>query len=129
LNNTDTLTGATGNDTISSNTGTTGSTLTTGLGGTLLKNIIGKSTKSLLGNTAKSAINSAITGKKMAPISVAKTLSGNALSAIRGAVTPKVANVSKLIPVTKAGSKKVDVSKLTPLKNIAGLTSLIKKTG
>jgi hypothetical protein len=133
LNNTDTLTGATGNDTISSNTGSTGSnvgsTTTSGLGSALVKNVIGKSTKSLLGSTAKNAINSAVTGKKMTMPSVSKTLTGNALSAIRGAVPPKVANVANLIPVTKAAPKKVDVSKLTPLKAISGLTSLIKKPG
>jgi hypothetical protein len=58
------------------------------------------------------------------------------------AAPPKVMDVSKLIPIQKAAPlqtakatptappKKLDKNaKLTPVQNIAGLTSLVKKTG
>jgi hypothetical protein len=134
--NTDTVTGGTGNDTVTGVTGTDTvtsgagtSNVTSGLGGALVKNLIKDTTKKVVGSTARGAINSAVTGKKMTAMpSVAKTLTGSALSAIQKAA-PKTVDISKLSPVTKSVPVKMDVSKLRPLTNIAGLTSLLKKPG
>ena len=133
--NTDTVTGGTGNDTVDGVTGTDTvtsgsgtSNVTTGLGGTLVKNLIKDSTKKIAGTTTRGAINSAVTGKKMPALSVPKVLTGSALSQIQKAA-PKKVDVSKLSPVTKSVPVKMDVSKLTPLANISGLTSLLKKSG
>lgn len=44
-------------------------------------------------------------------------------------------NLSELIPINKTTAPKytapakADVSKLTPIKNVAGLTSILKKSG
>jgi hypothetical protein len=89
--------------------------------------------KSTLANTAKTAtkgaIKSAVTGKKMAARpSVAKQLTGSALSAVRRAVPTKV-DISKLIPTTttkKAPPKKIDVAQLKAMRPVSGLSAIKK---
>lgn len=89
--------------------------------------------KSTLANTAKTAtkgaIKSAVTGKKMAARpSVAKQLTGSALSAVRRAVPTKV-DISKLKPTTtrkKAPPKKVDVAQLKAMRPVSGLSAIKK---
>jgi hypothetical protein len=59
--------------------------------------------------------------------SVAKKLTGSALSQIRSNVAPKKVDISKLMPVkNRPVSLKADVSKLTPVTNISRLSSSTK---
>jgi len=94
-----------------------------------VKNVL-KSTLTGAAKTAtKGAITSAVTGKKMAAMpSIAKQLTGNALSAIQKAVPTKV-DVSKLIPVStakKAPPMKVDVAQLKAMTPVSGLSAIKK---
>jgi hypothetical protein len=89
--------------------------------------------KSTLANTAKTkatgAIKSTVTGKKMAAgPSVAKQLTGDALSSARRAVPTKV-DISKLNPTTTtktAPPKKVDVAQLKAMTPVSGLSAIKK---
>jgi hypothetical protein len=114
------------NNTVASNTGSIGSLISSGLKSATGKSLLSKATQSLVGGVTKKA---APVPKLAAMPSAAKTLTGSKLAAVQQSVAPKVANVSKLTPVTKIVPKKVDVSKLTPLASISGLTTLLKKSG
>ena len=114
-------------------TTTTGGTGKSSLGNNATVGAVTSVLKSTLANTAKtatkSAIKSAVTGKKMAARpSVAKQLTGSALSAVRRAVPTKV-DISKLKPTTttkKAPPKKVDVAQLKAMRPVSGLSAIKK---
>ena len=114
-------------------TTTTGGTGKSSLGNNATVGAVTSVLKSTLANTAKTAtkgaIKSAVTGKKMAARpSVAKQLTGSALSAVRRAVPTKV-DISKLKPITtrkKAPPKKVDVAQLKAMRPVSGLSAIKK---
>ena len=114
-------------------TTTTGGTGKSSLGNNATVGAVTSVLKSTLANTAKTAtkgaIKSAVTGKKMAARpSVAKQLTGSALSAVRRAVPTKV-DISKLKPTTttkKAPPKKVDVAQLKAMRPVSGLSAIKK---
>ena len=114
-------------------TTTTGGTGKSSLGSNATVGAVTSVLKSTLANTAKTAtkgaIKSALTGKKMAARpSVAKQLTGDALSAVRRAVPTKV-DISKLIPTTttkKAPPKKIDVAQLKAMTPVSGLSAIKK---
>jgi len=113
-------------------TTTTGGTEKSSLAGNATVGAVTSVLKSTLANTAKTAtkgaITSAVTGKKMAARpSVAKQLTGSALSALQRAVPTKV-DISKLIPTTakKAPPKKVDVAQLKAMTPVSGLSAIKK---
>ena len=114
-------------------TTTTGGTEKSSLAGNATVGAVTSVLKSTLANTAKTAtkgaITSAVTGKKMAARpSVAKQLTGSALSALQRAVPTKV-DISKLIPTNtakKAPPKKVDVAQLKAMTPVSGLSAIKK---
>lgn len=114
-------------------TTTTGGTGKSSLGNNATVGAVTSVLKSTLANTAKTAtkgaIKSTVTGKKMAARpSVAKQLTGDALSSARRAVPTKV-DISKLIPTTttkKAPPKKVDVAQLKAMTPVSGLSAIKK---
>ena len=114
-------------------TTTTGGTGKSSLGNNATVGAVTSVLKSTLANTAKTAtkgaIKSAVTGKKMAARpSVAKQLTGSALSAVRRAVPTKV-DISKLKPTTttkKAPPKKIDVAQLKAMRPVSGLSAIKK---
>jgi hypothetical protein len=114
------------NNTVASNTGSIGSIISSGLKSATGKSLLNKATQSLVGGATQKA---ASVPKLAAMPSATKTLTGSKLAAVQQSVAPKVADISKLTPVTKIVPKKVDVSKLTPLASISGLTTLLKKPG
>jgi hypothetical protein len=133
-------TGGTGNDDDDDDddddvlaTTTTGDTGKSSLAGNATVGAVTSVLKSTLANTAKTAtkgaIKSAVTGKKMAAgPSVAKQLTGSALSAVRRAVPTKV-DISKLVPTTtakKAPPMKVDVAQLKAMTPVSGLSAIKK---
>lgn len=113
-------------NTVASNANSIGSIISSGLKSATGKSLLSKATQSLVGGATQKA---APVPKLAAMPSATKTLTGSKLSAVQQSVAPKVADVSKLTPVTKIVPKKVDVSKLTPLASISGLTTLLKKSG
>jgi hypothetical protein len=113
-------------NTVASNAGSIGSIISSGLKSSVGKTLLNKATQSIIGGATQKA---APVPKLAAMPSATKTLTGSKLSAVQQSVAPKVADVSKLTPVTKIVPKKVDVSKLTPLASISGLTTLLKKSG
>jgi hypothetical protein len=114
-------------------TTTTGGTGKSSLAGNATVGAVTSVLKSTLANTAKTAtkgaIKSAVTGKKMtAGPSVAKQLTGSALSALQRAVPTKV-DISKLIPTNtakKAPPMKVDVAQLKAMTPVSGLSAIKK---
>lgn len=113
-------------NTVASNAGSIGSIIASGLKSSVGKTLLNKATQSIIGGATQKA---APVPKLAAMPSATKTLTGSKLAAVQQSVAPKVADVSKLTPVTKIVPKKVDVSKLTPLASISGLTTLLKKSG
>jgi hypothetical protein len=113
-------------NTVASNANSIGSIISSGLKSATGKSLLNKATQSIIGGATQKA---APVPKLAAMPSATKTLTGSKLSAVQQSVAPKVADVSKLTPVTKIVPKKVDVSKLTPLASISGLTTLLKKSG
>ena len=138
--NVDGGTGGTGNDDDDDDddddvlaTTTTGDTGKSSVTNTPTVGAVTSVLKSTLANTAKTAtkgaIKSAVTNKKMtAGPSVAKQLTGSALSAVRRAVPTKV-DISKLVPTTtakKAPPMKVDVAQLKAMTPVSGLSAIKK---
>ena len=119
-----------GDQDTTTNAATTGAAA--GAGSNIFKNIVKKTVVDTASTGARNVINRAA-GRKTTPMpTVARQLTGNALSAIRTNAAPQKVDVSKLIPkqvVKAAPPKKVDVSKLTPVGNISGLTALVKGKG
>jgi len=80
----------------------------------------------------RSGINKAIGVKTAKTPSVAKQFVSNIGSQIGQRVTPKSMDISKLMPVTtakKAVPVKANVSNLTPVSRISGLSTLVNRKG
>lgn len=93
----------------------------------VVSNILKKIVTSTVSGAAKNLIKKAAAPKRVAMPSVAKKLTGSALSQIRSNVAPKKVDISKLMPVkNRPVSLKADVSKLTPVTNISRLSSSTK---
>ena len=102
------------------------------IGTTLMNKVIRPAVKTVTSGAVRNLAGQ-VTGKKPTAMpSLSKALSGNAMSALKSAATSAVAPKKappKLTAVAKAPPKKMDVSKLTPISNIANLTSLLKGKG
>jgi hypothetical protein len=80
----------------------------------------------------RGGVNKALGVKTAKTPSFGKQLVGNIGSQIAGKIVPKSIDISKLKAMTtkkKVVPTKTNISKLTPIKNISGLTSLIKRKG
>lgn len=102
------------------------------IGSTLINKVLRPAVKTVTSGAVKNLASRVTGGKPTAMPSLSKALSGNALSALKSAATSAVAPQKappKLTAVAKAPPKKMAVGKLTPISNIANLTSLLKGKG
>jgi RTX calcium-binding nonapeptide repeat (4 copies) len=102
------------------------------IGSTLMNKVLRPAVKTVTSGAVKNLASRVTGGKPAAMPSLARSLSGNAMSALKSAATSAVAPqkaAPKLTAVAKPVPKKMDVSKLTPISNIANLTSLLKGKG
>ena len=100
--------------------------------GKILKGAVTKSLTGALKSQIKGGINKALGVKTAKTPSIKKQLAGNIASQFGQKVAPKAMDISKLmrVPSTKRMAPlKANVSKLTPVSKISGLSSLIKGKG
>jgi hypothetical protein len=100
--------------------------------GKIVKGAVTKSVTGALKSKLNSGINKALGVKTAKTPSIKKQLVGNIASQIGKKVAPKAMDISKLIRVPstkKTAPLKANVSKLTPVSNISGLSTLIKGKG
>ena len=100
--------------------------------GKIVKGAVTKAVTGALKNQIKGGINKALGVKTAKTPSIGKKLVGNIASQFGQKVAPKAMDISKLIRVPstkKTAPLKANVSKLTPVSNISGLSTLIKGKG
>jgi hypothetical protein len=100
--------------------------------GNIVKGAVTKAVTGAVKGAVRGGVNKALGVKTAKTPSFGKQLVGNIGSQIAGKIVPKSIDISKLKAATtkkKVVPTKADISKLTPIKNISGLTSLIKRKG
>jgi hypothetical protein len=100
--------------------------------GKILKGAVTKSVTGALKSKINSGVNKALGLKTAKTPSVGKKLVGNIASQFGQKVAPKAMDISKLMRVPskkRTAPLKANVSKLTPVSNISGLSTLIKGKG
>jgi hypothetical protein len=100
--------------------------------GKIVKGAVTKAVTGALKNQIKGGINKALGVKTAKTPTIKKQLTGNIASQFGQKVAPKAMDISKLIRVPstkKTAPLKANVSKLTPVSNISGLSTLIKGKG
>ena len=100
--------------------------------GKILKGAVTKSVTGALKSKINSGVNKALGFKTAKAPSIKKQLTGNIASQFGKKVAPKAIDISKLmrVPSTKRMAPlKANVSKLTPVSKISGLSTLIKGKG
>jgi hypothetical protein len=100
--------------------------------GNIVKGAVTKAVTGAIKGGVRSGINKALGVKTAKTPSIGKQLVKGVASQIGSKVVPKSMAISKLIPVSatkKTAPLKANVSKLTPVSKISGLSTLIKGKG